>query len=374
MTPAFYPATYWGGPIASVYGLCKALASRPDTQVTVLTTDAAGPRLHQRIAPEARLAASATGFETHYCRRIAANAISAELLVRLGGLVAAADVVHLTGVYSATTFPTLAACKAHGKPLVWSPRGSWQSWPGKTRATLKRAWDALAFTLVTARRTAIHVTSEAEAAAVDRRDAVSAVACIPNAVDIPPALGARDWVPDGTIRLLFVGRVHPIKGLDVLMRALALCDTSRFTLRIAGTGDPGYMQELQRLSAELGVDSRVTWMGHLDDAAKRVAYAEADVVAVPSHSENFGMTVAEALAHGVPVVAGTGTPWSQLVEQGCGWWVDPDAQRLAEVLRGLSSAPLASMGEKGRRWIDSEYSWIHVAERMSALYGSLVHG
>ena len=99
--------------------------------------------------------------------------------------------------------------------------------------------------------------------------------------------------------------------------------------------------------------------------------APARCVVLPSVTENFGMVVTEALVHRVPVIASTGTPWSELRERGCGFWVPPTVERLADAMDAalrLSPAERAAMGERGRRWMIEEFSWSAVARRMAELY------
>ena len=89
---------------------------------------------------------------------------------------------------------------------------------------------------------------------------------------------------------------------------------------------------------------------------------------MPSYTENFAIVVAEALAHGVPVIASTGTPWSRLGQMKCGLWVDNDPETLADAIRSISTMPLRDMGLIGREWMQSEFSWRSVAEQTLDLY------
>jgi glycosyltransferase involved in cell wall biosynthesis len=95
------------------------------------------------------------------------------------------------------------------------------------------------------------------------------------------------------------------------------------------------------------------------------------VCVVPSFSENFGMVVAEALATGVPVIASTGAPWSEIERHGCGFSVENDPQSLVEAINRISSVPLAAMGKKGRVWMEREFTWPSVAQRMNEVYRGL---
>ena len=115
----------------------------------------------------------------------------------------------------------------------------------------------------------------------------------------------------------------------------------------------------------------VTFAGPVAGGAKQELFESADLFVLPSHSESFGMVVAEALSYGLPVVTTTATPWSELVEHGCGWRVPATAQAIAEALSLATSCDrraLQRMGEKGRALISSRYDWSSVAQSFLSLY------
>src|SRR5215467_15665864 len=107
ITPAFYPATYWGGPIYSVYGLCNALAKNAEVELRVLTTDTAGPQLSESVDVTGFPMNYPPGYEVFFCHRQWGASYSTEMFRRLWSMIRWADVVHLTGVYSPPTIPTL---------------------------------------------------------------------------------------------------------------------------------------------------------------------------------------------------------------------------------------------------------------------------
>jgi glycosyltransferase involved in cell wall biosynthesis len=163
------------------------------------------------------------------------------------------------------------------------------------------------------------------------------------------------------LHLLFVGRLDPIKGLDNLLKALTIESARSATLSICGTGDAGYAASLRKMAMTLGVASRVRFEGHVDDARKEAQFAAADALVLPSHTENFGLVVAEALAHGVPVIASKGTPWSAVESEGCGLWVDNSPESLARAISALHSMDLRPWAAKGRRWVGGRFSWPAIA-------------
>lgn len=200
---------------------------------------------------------------------------------------------------------------------------------------------------------------------------------IPNGVHVPSAGEARAFMPGGVLRLVTLGRLHPIKGLDNLIRACAALKRAPggapFTLTLAGAGDAAYTRELEALIDTLSLGAEVKLAGEIrGEATKASLFAESDLLVAPSHRENFGLAIAEALAHGVPVIAGRGTPWSGLVERGAGLWVDNNPESLARAITAAREMPLAAMGTRGRAWALEAYSWDGVAGAMSELYARLV--
>jgi glycosyltransferase involved in cell wall biosynthesis len=177
------------------------------------------------------------------------------------------------------------------------------------------------------------------------------------------------------LRFVFLGRLHPIKGIENLIDAFARFSAApgrRASLVVAGGGDPAYVSSLAARARDLGVADRVSMPGSVDEPAKRDLFARSDVLVVPSFRESFGIVVAEALAHEVPVIAARGTPWKRLEDEGAGLWVDNDPASLAAAMDRIAGMPLAEMGRRGRAWAVRELSWDLAAERTTALYGRLV--
>ena len=115
----------------------------------------------------------------------------------------------------------------------------------------------------------------------------------------------------------------------------------------------------------------MTFAGPVYADAKRALYRRAALHVLPSHSENFGMTVAEALASGTPVIATRATPWSGLEREGCGFWIELGVEPLVHALReatGLERAELLRLGARGRQWMQRDFSWSRVAREMASVY------
>ena len=368
VVPSFYPAFNYGGPITSVYELCAGLV-RQGCEVRVLTTDANGLRDVLDVEKDVPVML-ASGFSVRYCPRIFRHSVSPRLLEELVPAVRWADVVHLTAVYNFPTLPVFAACRWLRKPLVWSPRGALQRWQYSRRAALKSGWESICRKLAPSGMM-LHVTSAQEAAESTLKFPGARAAVIPNGVAFPPHIDHRNG--SGSLRLLFLGRLDPKKGIENLLAACSSLHLERpWSLTIAGSGDAPYSAALEHTAAQLGLGDRVRFVGEVRGEAKAELFATSDLAIFPSHTENFAMVVAEALAHGVPVIASKGTPWSGVEERGCGLWVENDPFTLAATIDRMSRMPLPEMGARGRRWMEEEFSWETVARAMRELYGKLV--
>ena len=369
VVPSFYPAHVYGGPIQSVFHLCCHLVSNGG-DVRVLTTNANGRNALLEVDNKS-LIEVAEGVYVRYCHRLRPESTSLALLGALYGYLKWADVVHLTAVYNFPTIPTLVAARAMGKPVVWSPRGALQRWEGSTRLKLKTTWEHIC-RAVAPPDTILHVTSQEEARESLEKMRGFRSAIVPNAVEIPPYPVRKPRT--GTLRLMFLGRLHPKKGIENLLEA---CKNLRlapdhaqgaWSLEIVGTGDPAYTRTLYQRIETLGLSGSVKMAGELVGKDKDDAFARADLLMAPSYTENFGMVVAEGLSHCVPVIAGRGMPWKRMEEVGCGLWVDNDPGSLASAIERMSRMPLEEMGQAGRRWMEREYGWDSAARRMLDVY------
>jgi glycosyltransferase involved in cell wall biosynthesis len=376
VTPAYYPATYWGGPIFSVLGLNEALAAIPGVHLRVLTTDSAGPKLAQRLLNGGNGPLSyAPGYDVQFSRRLAGADIAPGLLTRLVPLARWADVIHLTATYSFPTIPTLLVARLLDRPIVWSPRGALQAsyeWAGARRRIVKRIWERTCNKIVAGQRCVLHVTSEVERHASLQLIPAAGAEVIPNGIEVPEHEPQRSWRPDGRLRLLFLGRLDRKKGLENLLDALTRLRNSRVSLEVCGTGDAIYVESLRMRVASLALEEMVTFSGHVDGDRKSDAFSRADVCVIPSHSENFCMVVAESLARGVPVIASTGTPWSALADQKAGYWVPNDPESLALALTRIQGEDLELMGSRGKNWMRNTFGWGEIGKQMHALYGRLL--
>jgi glycosyltransferase involved in cell wall biosynthesis len=224
----------------------------------------------------------------------------------------------------------------------------------------------------------LHATSDQEYNEIRLAGLENPVSVIPNGIDVPKLDSPLDFDRCGRRRVLSLGRIHPKKGLDRLLCAWALVEAEfpDWELKIVGPVEGDHDKELSRLRTELGL-CRVAIDGPIYGSAKFALYAGSDLFVLPTLNENFGLTVAEALACGVPVITTKGAPWQGLNSEGCGWWVDHPAEAIAAALAEAMTMPqtaLQAMGRSGRTWMERDFSWTPIAREMLAVYQWLTYG
>jgi glycosyltransferase involved in cell wall biosynthesis len=302
---------------------------------------------------------------------------SAELGAALKRVGPDIDVIHDHGVWLMPNVQAGRAAIRSGRPLVVSPRGMFGAAALQFSRNIKRVFWAIAQGPTVRDAACFHATSEQEYHEIRAFGLSNPVAVIPNGIDVPNAAPvAPEEGPERIV--LSLGRLHPKKGLDGLIRAWAAIERAYpdWRLRIVGPGEQGHGETLRALVTELGA-VRITVEDAIYGDAKMAAYRQADLFVLPSLNENFGLTVAEALAAGTPVISTKGAPWSGLVSEKCGWWIDHGVEPLAAALAEAMSSPrrlLDEMGARGREWMRRDFSWSRAAGDMLAVYRWLARG
>jgi len=283
------------------------------------------------------------------------------------------DVVHLHGLwmYSAAVAARWARKIADGV-LVVSPHGMLSRVALRYSPARKRLAGWLYQKRCFLETDLYHATSAIEALAIRNYGLTAPIEVIPHGLHDMPA-GLRNNKPDRKNTVVSLGRLHRVKGLERLLRAWATLESDfpSWDLRIIGSdaGD-GYLGELNALAERLRLE-RVGFNGAVlgDDKWKPLLAAELFVL--PAESENFALTVLEALLAELPVVSTDGAPWSQLIDQGCGWYVPRSDDALAAALAegmALQHDFRRKMGETGRAWVLRDFRWSAIAERFEDNY------
>jgi glycosyltransferase involved in cell wall biosynthesis len=291
------------------------------------------------------------------------------------------DVLHDNGIWLPHNHRLAALAERRGIPRVVSTRGMLEPWA----LNHKRLKKNLAWCLYQCRdlkQARCHITtSEAEAQNLQHLGLGVPIATVPNGVDVPEERprsvdsGAERAVRGGLRTALFLGRIYPIKGLPMLIEAWARARPDGWILRIAGPDEAGHQKQVERAVTAAGLGQVVSFTGPLAYGMKKSAFFDAELFVLPTHSESFGIVVAEALAHGLPVLTTTGAPWSILRDSGCGWWVDATVDGITEGLRRatiLDPETLRSMGAKGRALVSAKFGWKRVADLMLSTYEAIL--
>lgn len=276
--------------------------------------------------------------------------------------------VHDHGVWQWFNHSAAGAARSEGIPRVVSPRGMLMQWPMSRSTTRKRILLELFQRRDLEDATGLVATSKEEAADMRALGFAQPIAVIPNGVFVEGQRGTRPT--SDRRRMVFLSRVHPKKGLANLLQAWARLHPAEWRLVIAGPDELGHRAELESLATRLRMGDSVEFAGPVAEPDKSRFLTAAEVVVLPSESENFGMVVAEALALGIPVIASTGTPWREIAICECGWWIPNNVESLVEALREATdktSAELIAMGDRGRE-LANQYSWRAVGAQTVAFY------
>ena len=370
-----------GGPAVSVSRLADVLAQQ-EVLSRLVTLD------YPHHGPQEKMAsATACSMPSGVCVRLS-RGFSPALKRRLFDLAAdGMDIIHNHGLWMFPNWYARQTAVRFMIPLVISPRGMVENWSLR-RSRFKKFvfWHLFERTNLLAARV-FHATSKSESISIRRLGFHQPIATISNGVDLPdlslrqprellekkfPALKRKRW-------LLFLSRLHPKKGVVELLQVWRQLE-GRFPdwqLVLAGPDLDGYGKKVRLQAASLGLNARVTFTGMVSGGEKLAALSNADLFVLPTHSENFGIVIAEALACGVPVVTTKAAPWHDLQLHQCGWWIDDNAASARATLEsamGLAAEDRVAMGRRGRDLVERGYSWHHVGEQMLAVYKWCVGG
>lgn len=364
-----------GGPARSVPALCSALAAL-EVGIELISLDYGtsvgkalvpiAPGLHTTLvdcsSPLERRLQWTPAFRTTLRRRC----------VETG-----CQILHDTGVWLPSNRTAAALSGQFRLPRIVSPRGMLTTWALQHRGWKKRLAWSLYQQRDLHRAQVLHATSNDEADGFRALGLRQPIAIIPNGVSLPPPLspvsGFQDFSFSASQKrtVLFLSRLHPKKGLFDLVEAWAAVRPSGWRVVIAGPDDEGHRAQLESAVRSRGLSDDFSFVGSVEGEAKWNLYRQANLFVLPSYSENFGLVIAEALACGVPVLTTRATPWRELIDHRCGWWVEVGANPLAAALRtatALTDTERQEMGVRGRLLIEANYSWPHVAAQMKSVY------
>ncbi len=376
--PAYVPAYRYGGTVQVVHGLGRHLV-RLGVDVTVFTTNIDGPGnldvpLEREVDVDGvRVWYFPADFPRSWTR-------APRLARALERRVPEFDLVHVHGLYQHPTLAACRACRRRGVPYVLAPQGMLDPYAIRVRSTIKkRLYLALFEQRNLNHAAALHFTSAQEQRLVTATGIRARSFVAHNGLDIAAFPEAPSKQADSPGPILFLSRIDPKKGLDLLIPAFAQVVAVRpdARLTVAGPDNGGYLSAVQALIKHHGLQSAVEYAGMLLGQEKLDALRKAAFLVLPSYSENFGMVVIEALACGTPVVVSDRVNiWKDVVEAGAGRVAPCDATALAGAMLEMlgDTTMMRTMGKKGRELVKRAYTWEPLAKEMLSVYLSILEG
>lgn len=355
-----------GGPSRSTGALCQTLASL-GVGVDLLSLDfgnQGGIPIIPRDPVRTKLVPCRFSRQFRVCW---APKFSKALLNRIKA--SAPRLIHDNGLWLTTNHAAAKVARQCGLPLVLSTRGMLAPWALRHKSWKKwLAWRLYQAVDVRSAKL-IHATCLEEARAIRAVGLTQPVAIVPNGVDLPrqrESLG-----PKAVKTVLFLGRIHPVKGLMNLVAAWEQLRPVGWRMLLAGPDEEGHRAELAQAISRAKLNDVFSFTGAVTDEEKAELYRLADLFVLPSFSENFGLAIAEALANGVPVITTKGTPWREIESRGCGWWTDVGIAPLSRCLSkatAISDGERCAMGLRGRQFVEECFSWRKIGADMIAVY------
>ena len=386
VTPYFYPAWAYGGPARIVYELSKQLVKKGH-QVTVFTTDAYTPK--ERIQKVGSSPYDINGIGTFYFKNIS-NLIawrfkiflSPGLFLKLAKTIKQFDIIHAHEYFSLQSFFVALLAKKNKIPYVLSAHGSLDPGRLKRKSVFKRIYYFLMGKVIL--KNAKKLVASAEAGSLQYQGfkiPESKIVIIPNGVDFKKFPLKDEKVLSNQFKkkynlqgkriILYLGRIHQIKGIDLLVNAFSdlILKLEDIHLVIVGPDD-GYLPELKEKVKQRKITLKTTILDFLDDKEKLEAFAAADVFALPSVSEGFSLTVVEAAMTGTPVVITKGCHVPEVERYEAGIIIPREEKQLERaIFKILTNQKLQrTFGKNARKMVREKFTWEKVAEQTEALY------
>lgn len=288
------------------------------------------------------------------------------------------DIIHIHALWSPVLHKTSKWARDNNIPVVWSPHGMLQKWAIKNKWWKKVV--ALAFYqwIDLAKANLLHATAELEVEDIRRLGLKNKVVLAPLGVRAEPDISNHELRTGIKKTLLFVSRVQKKKGLPVLIEAWAKLPSdirNYWQVRIVGPDQDNHVAELKLQCERLNVSKDFIFTGPKYGRDLDEEYNAANLFVLPTHSENFGSVVIEALARKLPVICSQGAPWKELEDNKCGWWPEDSVSGLRSALvsaMGLSEFERTEMGMRGKKLVEERYTWCAVCNTMFKGYKEIV--
>jgi poly(glycerol-phosphate) alpha-glucosyltransferase len=304
--------------------------------------------------------------------------VSLGLLCALRNEVGRYDLVHIHAVWNFPTYVAMRSANAAKRPYVVSPQGSYEPWALKQNRIGKRIYGKATEIPLINRAACVQALTSKEVDQLRRYGIHAPCVVVPNGVSTSWTKRQRQPLTDqlgldsAHRTLLFLSRLHPKKGLDILIRGFALADVADLTLVVAGhDAGSGYAGELKRIAAESGV--RPVFLGEVAGTRKFDVLLGADAFALTSHSEGLPIAVIEAMAAGLPVAISTGCNLPEVADRTAGLVIPSEPECVANAIKHLFSEDCdrSAMGRAGQALVEDRFTWKRIAQQLIALYEEL---
>ena len=349
---AFYPSQL-GGPNNTVYWMTKALVNK-GVDVEIVTT-------HRGVAEDSGIKLNDwidLGYGKIKYLRVLHRLLPVRLYYNSLKPIMRSDIIHLTSLFYSGSLIIALTSLLLKKQIVWSVRGELSPSALKFKSPFKAV--ILKVIKSISRRITFHGTSAVEIDHIESCFGISTRSVlIPNYMELPKPI----LYNEERKYFLFLGRIHAIKALDNLIKALFKSDKfmkSDFYFKIAGEDRNDFGDKLKKLISELNLESKVQFEGFVyRDMDKQELLAKSYFLILPSHTENFGNVVIESLAQGTPVIASKGTPWESLENKKSGYWTNNNPEHLSQIIDtslNLKNSEYVNMRANALKHVSSEYS------------------
>ena len=385
ITPHFYPAFVYGGPIISNWNTLTEYA-KLGFEVYVSTTNANGK---SKLEKDARTWQEIhKGIFVKYYNDTILNRLSVSKTLGTWFDIRDKDLVHIQYLFNLSTPITLLYCFLQNKAVVLSPRGSLASFILENGIRFKKSWLRLLIRPFY-KRIYWHATSDQEHDEIQLHFPGARVFQIPNGI-APEAFaeieklskqaylerylpgGLSGEIPTSGPILISMGRLYRKKGFDILIKAFKeVLNTHPGAVLLIAGNDDGEGANLRQLVEDLELGQQVFFAGHITGRAKTDFLGNADLFVLPSHNENFGNVYLESLAAGTPVIASTNTPWQEVETFDCGRWIDNDEATVAGAILELLNEDLSPMNKAAKAFA-RRYSWEAVARSFVKEYQNIL--
>lgn len=370
----------YGGPSQMVLGFSAALAAK-GVEVTVLTTDSNGDIGQPPLDVPLNQPVMQDGYQIRYfrCFPFRRYKFSFNLLRWLYWHAHEFDLAHIHALFSPVSTAAAAIARWRCLPYILRPLGTLDPADLQKKKQLKRLYVTLFERANLAGAAALHFTSQIEAKISERFGVATKDLIIPLGVSLPPEPAGEVLSFPPYPKVLFMSRIEPKKGLDILLPALEILlnENIEFHFILAGSNPQNYEYEKQikeRIKAS-PLARCTTITGFVSGELKASLLRQADVFVLPSYYENFGIAVAEAMAAGIPVIISERVYiWEEVQEAEAGWVSKTEIQMLASLLREALQNPAERKrrGLKAREYALKYYSWEAIASRAIEAYQQIL--